>query len=63
MTETADPLKLPWRTGSRNDRAIYYVLPGRNAEGSEQFIGTLDTPELVAEAVAGHNALLEARQA
>lgn len=44
----------PWRTGRHNDRTIY-VMSGPEASDGDLFIGTLDTPELVAEAVRAHN--------
>lgn len=48
----------PWRIGRHNDRTIY-VMSGPEASDGDLFIGTLDTAELVAEAVRAHNYLLE----
>jgi len=45
---------LPWRTGRHNNRTMYAVL-GTGDHYEDVFIGTLDSPELVAEAVAAHN--------
>jgi hypothetical protein len=53
---------LPWRTGRRNDRTIYAQL-GPEPDERDPFIGTLDTAELVAEAVSAHNECLARRTA
>jgi hypothetical protein len=53
---------LRWRTGTHNPRTIYAVTGGPD-HYQDVFIGTLDTAELVAEAVAAHNARLEAGSA
>jgi len=55
-------LSLPWRVGRRVPRHMYAQL-GTGADDEDVYIGTLETPELAAEACAGHNALLEGRQA
>src|ERR1700677_1627758 len=46
---------LPWRTGRKNPRTIYVILGDRPSD-DDPFIGTLDTAELVTEAVYAHNA-------
>jgi len=55
--ETPDPLSLPWRTGRHVPRHIYVQL-GAGPDDEDRPIGTMDTPELAAEACAGHNARL-----
>jgi hypothetical protein len=52
--EPPDLTRLPWRTGRKNPRTIYVML-GEEASDDDPFIGTLDTAELVAEAVSAHN--------
>lgn len=49
-------LALPWRTAGR----IIYAQLGPEP-GDDLPIGMMDSPEIAAEAVAGHNALQEAR--
>jgi hypothetical protein len=53
-TETPDPLSLPWRTGRRVLRTVY-AQGGPEASREDVLIGVMDTPELAAEACAGHN--------
>ena len=61
-TETPDLLSLPWRTGSHNGWALY-AQAGEWASRDDVPLGMLDSPELAAEACAGHNALMEGREA
>ena len=53
-TETPDPLSLPWRTGRRVLRTVY-AQGGAEASLDDVLIGVMDSPELAAEACAGHN--------
>jgi len=52
--QPADLSSLPWRTGTHNDRTIYAVTPAGD-HYEDVFIGTLDTADLVNEAVEAHN--------
>jgi len=52
--ETPDPLSLPWRVGRHVPRHIYVQL-GAGPDDEDRYIGTLETPELAAEACAAHN--------
>lgn len=49
-------IEVPWRQGRRKGRNVYAVL-GEDWE-AHPLIGQLDTPELAAEAVNAHNAML-----
>ena len=49
--------RLPWRTGRRVGRTIY-ARYGDDDASTDVLIGVMDTPELAAEAVLAHNALL-----
>lgn len=51
---------VPWRTGQKVGRTVY-AQDGPEPSDTDQLIGVMDTAGLAAEAVAGHNALLEAR--
>lgn len=53
---------VPWRVGRHLGRTVYAML-GDEPSDDDPVLGMLDTPELAAEACAGHNALLEARLA
>ena len=55
--ETLDLLSLPWRTGRSVGRTIY-AQGGDSASREDALVGVMDTPELAAEACAGHNARL-----
>ena len=50
-----DYTQMPWRTGDRNNRAIYVQRGAEPDHDNDTFIGTLDTAEIVAEAVNSHN--------
>jgi len=52
----------PWRCGRTVGRTIYRQA-GAGPSDDDVLIGMMDTPELAAEACAGHNAMLEARLA
>ena len=56
-TKPPDPLSLPWRVGRHVPRHIYVQL-GAGPDDEDRYIGTLETPELAAEACTGHNARL-----
>ncbi len=57
-----DLTALPWRTGSDSGRTVYArVTPEPSPR--DVFIGTMDAPELAAEACDSHNAALAARMA
>jgi hypothetical protein len=49
-----DPLSLPWRTGRHVPRHIYAQIDAQPS-GEDVYLGALGTPELAAEACAGHN--------
>jgi ATP-dependent Clp protease ATP-binding subunit ClpC len=51
---------LPWRAGTHNGRTLYAVTPDGDHYSDVQ-IGTMDTFELAAEAVAAHNDRLARR--
>ena len=53
-TKPPDPLSLPWRVGRHVPRHIYVQL-GAGPNDEDWPIGTMDTPELAAEACAAHN--------
>lgn len=55
-----DPVQLPWRTGGRDGRTIHVQLRA-DASDADPFAGLMDTPELAAEAVFAHNAVLSVR--
>ena len=57
MPTDPDLLALPWRTGRHNGRTIY-AQGGDWASREDTMVGVMDTPELAAEACAGHNARL-----
>ena len=56
MIEGTDLTRRPWRVGRRKLRTIYAVV-GDDRE-SDVLIGLLDTPELAAACVRGHNRML-----
>ena len=49
--------RLPWRTGRHQGRAVYAQY-GNEPTRTDVLIGLMDTPELAAEVVLAHNALL-----
>lgn len=51
---------VPWRAGRKVGRTVY-AQEGREPSDSDPLIGVMDSPELAAEACAGHNALLAER--
>jgi hypothetical protein len=65
VNELAEP-DVPWRTGRKTTgpgaHRVIYAMTGGDPDW-DPMIGAMDTAELAAEACAGHNALLEARQA
>ena len=56
--EPRDLLSLPWRTGNHNGRTIYTQAGAEASRAVDVLIGVMDSPELAAEACAGHNARL-----
>ena len=54
------PVQLPWRTGGRRGRTIHVQLRADPSD-ADPFAGIMDTPELAAEAVFAHNAVLSVR--
>lgn len=58
MTPSPDPLLVPWRVGRHVGRTIYAMGGTEPSRDTDVLIGVMDTPELAAEAVAGHNARL-----
>jgi hypothetical protein len=55
-TEPApDVLSLPWRVGRHVGRTIYAQGGPEASREDDELIGVMDTPELAAEACAGHN--------
>lgn len=54
------PVQLPWRTGGRRGRTIHVQLRADPSD-ADPFAGLMDTPELAAEAVFAHNAVLSVR--
>ena len=60
--ETPDPLSLPWRTGRHVGRTIYAQGGPEASREDDELIGVMDTPELAAEACAGHNHMLWSRR-
>lgn len=56
-TQLQDLLSLPWRNGRHVGRTVY-AMPSGEPTDTDPLIGVMDTPELAAEAVAAHNALL-----
>lgn len=53
---------MKWRTGRKNPRTIY-IQRGDEPSNDDPFIGTLDTPELVRQAVDAVNGVLSAESA
>lgn len=51
-------LRYPWRVGRKLGRTIYAQL-GPEPSADDPLLGTLDSPELAAEAVRCHNHLLK----
>lgn len=49
-----DPVSPPWRTGG----VRRFVQLGDKPSDSDRLVGLMDSPELAAEAVDGHNAML-----
>jgi len=49
-----------WRTGRKNPYTIYAQL-GAEPSDDDDYLGSLNTPELSAEAVRAHNAALQLR--